>query len=411
MAFKLRDYQEQLSLDVTAKLKAYKICILNAEVRCGKTHVALDVASAYNNVLFITKKKAISSIEDDYDAAGHTFPITIINYESLHKIDGDFDLVICDESHSIAAFPKPSKRTKAVKNLVSNDLLLLTGTLLPESNAQIFHQLWVSPFTPYSGNFYKWHKIYGTPKKIYTSYGESNDYSCVDYDRIKDVVERLNVSFTQDDAGFNTKVREHILKVSLKDSTIKLMDRLREDEVIEGKDDILLADTSVKMMQKLHQMSSGTVILESGRGTIIDTTKVDFIADYFAGKKLAIFYYYKQEREMIFNKFGDAITDDLREFNSTGKHIALQQVSGAEGINLSAADVLIFINFGFSNTKYIQAKDRLTTKDRLTNDVYFILSTNGIDNRVYKSLQSKRDYVLQTFKRDERAAVSEKNNR
>ena len=411
MVFKLRDYQVQLSLDVTAKLKAYKICILNAEVRCGKTHVALDVASTYNNVLFITKKKAISSIEDDYDTAGHTFPITIINYESLHKIKGDFDLVICDESHSIAAFPKPSKRTKAVKNLVTNDLLLLTGTLLPESNAQIFHQLWVSPFTPYSGNFYKWHKIYGTPKKIYTSYGESNDYSCVDYDRIKDVVERLNVSFTQDEAGFNTKVREHILKVPLKDSTIKLMDRLREDEVIEGKDDILLADTSVKMMQKLHQMSSGTVILESGRGTIIDTTKVDFIADYFAGKKLAIFYYYKQEREMIFNKFGDAITDDLREFNSTGKHIALQQVSGAEGINLSAADVLIFINFGFSNTKYIQAKDRLTTKDRLTNDVYFILSTNGIDNRVYKALQSKRDYVIQTFKRDERAAVSEKNNR
>ncbi len=413
MSFKLREYQEDLSTKVQDRLSTYKICILNAEVRTGKTHVALDVASKYNNVLFITKKKAISSIEDDYDAAGHTFPITVINYESLHKVEGVFDLVICDESHSISAFPKPSKRTKNVKKFVSNDLLLLTGTLLPESNSQIYHQLWISPYSPYKNcsNFYKWHKIYGTPKKIYTSYGESNDYSVVDFDNIKEVVNRLNVSFTQEDAGFTTKVQEHILKVPLKDKTISLMDKLRTEEVVVGKDDVLLADTSVKMMQKLHQISSGTVILESGKGTIIDTTKVDFIAEHFTGKKMAIFYYYKQEREMIFNKFGDAVTDDLKEFNDTNKHIALQQVSGAEGINLSAADVLVFINFGFSNTKYVQAKDRLTTKDRLVNDVYFVLSTNGIDNRVYKALQSKRDYILQTFKRDERAAISEKNNR
>ena len=155
------------------------------------------------------------------------------------------------------------------------------------------------------------------------------------------------------------------------------------------------------MMQKLHQLSSGTVILESGAGKVFDTTKVDFIADHFKGKKLAIFYYYKQEREMIFNKFGDTVTQDLEEFNTTDKRIALQQVSGAEGINLSAADVLIFINFGFSNTKFVQSKDRLTTMTRKENDVYYILSNNGIDNRVYKAVTNKKDYITKTFERDE----------
>ena len=399
--FKLRDYQERLSEEVAAKLGAHKIAILNAEVRTGKTHVALSVASKYNRVLFITKKKAISSIDDDYRTAEHSFNITVINYESLHKVSGVFDLVICDESHGIAAYPKPSKRTKAVKSFVSNDLLLLTGTLLPESNSQIYHQLWVSPHSPYKGNFYKWHTIYGTPKKIFTSYGEAKDYSVVEYDKIKDVVNRLKVSFTQEEAGFTTKVKEHVLKVDLKESTIKLMDKLRKDGVVQGVDDILLAETSVKMMQKLHQLSSGTVILESGAGKVLDTTKVDFIADHFKGKKLAIFYYYKQEREMIFNKFGDTVTQDLEEFNTTDKHIALQQVSGAEGINLSAADVLIFINFGFSNTKFVQSKDRLTTMTRKENDVYYILSNNGIDNRVYKAVTNKKDYITKTFERDE----------
>ena len=104
--FKLRHYQERLSNEVAAKLGEHKIAILNAEVRTGKTHVALSVASKYNNVLFITKKKAISSIEDDYKTAGHSFNITVINYESLHKVSGVFDLVICDESHGIAQLYK-----------------------------------------------------------------------------------------------------------------------------------------------------------------------------------------------------------------------------------------------------------------------------------------------------------------
>ena len=153
-------------------------------------------------------------------------------------------------------------------------------------------------------------------------------------------------------------------------------------------------------------MSSGTVKLESGKAITIDTTKVDFIADYFKGKKMAIFYYYKQEREMLLNKFTDSITEDLSEFNTTSKHIALQQISGAEGVNLSAADVLIFINFGFSNTKFVQAKDRLTTKERTSNDVYYILSNKGIDNKVYKAVSNKKDYILQTFREDERAGLS-----
>ena len=232
--FTLREYQINIVKEVKKKLRENKICIMCLEVRTGKTHIGLDVAKEYNNVLFVTKKKAISSIENDYKAAAHNFNITIINFESLHKVEGVFDLVIVDESHSIAAYPKPSKRTKLLKQLISNDMILMSGTILPESNSQIFHQLWVSPHSPYKGNFYKWHTLYGTPKKIFTSYGEAKDYSVVDYDKIKDVVNRLKVSFTQEEAGFTTKVKEHVLKVDLKESTVKLMDKLRKDGVVEG---------------------------------------------------------------------------------------------------------------------------------------------------------------------------------
>ena len=398
--FELRDYQKKLSNEVRSKLKDNKICILNAEVRTGKTHVALSVASDYNNVLFITKKKAISSIEDDYKTAKHKFNITIINYESLHKIQGVFDLVICDESHSISAYPKPSKRTKAVRSLVSRHLLLLTGTLLPESNSQIYHQLWVSPYTPYKvyKNFYQWHKVFGTPKTVYTSYGEAKDYSVVDYDKIKTIVDSIKVSFTQEEAGFTSTVKEHIINIDMLPSTYKLIDKLKKDNVIEGKDEIILADTGVKLMSKVHQLSSGTIKFESSNKKVLDYSKSEYIKENFQGKKLAIFYKFTAELDAI-KKHLD-VTQDIAEFNTTDKHIALQIVSGREGINLSAADVLIYYNIDFSAVSYWQSRDRLTTKDRLSNSVYWLFSKGGIEHKIYKSVLNKKNFTLQTFTND-----------
>jgi len=398
--FELREYQKKLSNEVRDKLAKHKIAILNAEVRTGKTHVALSVASHYNNVLFVTKKKAISSIEDDCKTAEHTFNITIINYESLHKVSGVFDLVICDESHSLSAFPKPSKRTKAVRNFVTGDLLLLTGTLLPESNSQIFHQLWVSPYSPFKncGNFYKWFKIYGTPKVVYTSYGEAKDYSCVDYDNIKTNIDNLKVSFTQEEAGFTSTVKEHIINIDMLPSTYKLIEKLKKDNVVEGKDEIILADTGVKLMSKIHQLSSGTIKFESGNKKVLDYSKAEYIKDNFKGKKLAIFYKFTAELDAI-KKHLD-VTQDIKEFNETDKHIALQIVSGREGINLSAADVLIYYNIDFSAVSYWQSRDRLTTKERLSNSVYWLFSKGGIEHKIYKSVLNKKNFTLQTFKND-----------
>ena len=409
--FELRAYQKKFAVDGLEILKKHKILILNLEVRTGKSHIALEVGRSYKNVLFVTKKKAIQSILDDYKTAGHDYPITVINYESLHKITGTFDLVVCDESNEkISAYPKPSKKTKVVKGFVSNDLILLTGTLLPESNSQIYHQLWISKFSPFKHfkNFYAFHKSLGIPKVLYTSYGEAKDYSVVDYDKIKTTIDRLKVTITQSEAGFETQINVKTLSCMMKLETKKIMNKLRKDSIVRGANSSIVADTATKMMQKLHQLSSGTIIVDNhdneqtSKGVIIDDSKVKFIQERFKGKKLAIFYYYKQERKMLFDAFGDDVTDDIQEFNTTSKHIALQQVSGAEGINLSAADVLIFINFGFSNTKFIQAKDRLTTKDRKSNDVYFILSDDGIDNQVYKAVCNKKDYVTKTFIKSEK---------
>ena len=105
MTFIPRDYQIDLSTKASEILKAKKIVVLCFEVRTGKTFISLMTCQKmqYNNVLFVTKKKAIPSIEKDYNTLNPTFKLHVTNFESAHKIDGSFDCVIVDESHSIGA--------------------------------------------------------------------------------------------------------------------------------------------------------------------------------------------------------------------------------------------------------------------------------------------------------------------
>ena len=75
-----RDYQKEIILKGTEMLLQNKFLYLAMEVRTGKTLTSLAIAEKVNanNVLFVTKKKAISSIESDYALFGPNYNICII---------------------------------------------------------------------------------------------------------------------------------------------------------------------------------------------------------------------------------------------------------------------------------------------------------------------------------------------
>lgn len=403
-SFKLREYQQRIAIDAHFKLIDYHIVYLAMEVRTGKTLTALETAKLYGakNVLFLTKKKAISSIQKDYDNFGYSFNLTIINNESVHLINDTFDLLISDEHHRNGAFPKPNKVTKLLKQRYSNlPMIFLSGTPHPESYSQIFHQFWISNYSPFRNyiNFYKWANDYVIVTQKYLGFAKVNDYSSAKYEMIKTVIDKYFISFTQIDAGFETSVNENILYCEMLDTTYDLIKRLRKDKVLQGKNEVVLADTGVKEMSKIHQMYSGTVKFESGNTKILDYTKGWFIKDKFKDSKIAIFYKFKAEYDLLKNVFFDNLTDDLDVFNTTDKNIALQIVSGREGVSLAKAKYLVYFNIDFSAVSYWQSRDRLTTMDRKINDVYWIFAKNGIENKIYKSVSNKKDFTLNVFKK------------
>ena len=405
MEKKLRDYQVDIANKAVEVLKVNKIVYIAAQVRCGKTLMALETARLFgaSNVLFLTKKKAISSIIGDYNEFNYTqhFALEVMNDESMHKLIDKYDLVVHDESHRFGSFPKPGVGAKTYKKMFASlPMIFLSGTMSPESYSQIYHQFWVSnhsPFRKYT-NFYKWANDFVKIKKKYLGSHEVNDYSDADREKVMSVIKDYVLTFTQEEAGFESKIEEEILYVDMLPITYSMCNRLKKDLVLEGKEEVILADTPVKLQQKLHQMYSGTVKFESGNSMIIDKTKAEFIKNMFNDKKLGIFYKFKEELNVLKEVFGDKLTTDIEEFDSTDKFIALQIVSGREGISLRNAEYLVFYNIDFSATSYWQARDRMTTMDRKFNKVYWIFARGGLEQHIYKQVLNKKNFTLSHFK-------------
>ena len=396
----LRDYQLELSHKACGILKDKRIVYLAMQVRTGKTLTALHTAHIYGakNVLFLTKKKAISSIESDYKDFGYSFNITIVNDEQLPKIECNYDLIIHDEHHRFGAFPKPSQRVKEFKLKFSRiPMIFLSGTPAAESYSQMFHQFWVSGYTPFKEvNFYKWAKSYVNVKQKQLGYAIVNDYSDAKIDLIDAVIQPYILKFTQEESGFESKVNEHVIYYPT--LCRNLIERLEKDLIIEGKENVILADTGAKLMQKVHQLESGTIKFECGKSMILNTRKAEFIRDHFEGKKLAILYYFVEEFELLKLVFPN-FTTDLDEFNRTDKHYIGQQYSSAMGVNLSAASCLVFYSIGYSGTNFIQARDRMTVKERPVNDVFFIYGKGSLSEKIHKTVSQKKNFTLKMYVR------------
>jgi len=199
----------------------------------------------------------------------------------------------------------------------------------------------------------------------------------------------------------------------MENSTYKFADRLKRDKLVKNADgEIVMADTAVKLMSKLHQIFSGTVIVDEPEriAKVFDERKAEFILDKFAGKKIAIYYKFVAEYYAILRLFGDRVVDDAVKFNEGGNELVYvsQIVSGREGVNISTADALIFYNIDFSAVSYWQSRARIQTKDReKESKIHWIFAHNGIEDKIYKAVMEKKDYTLthfnytlQHFKRD-----------
>lgn len=403
----LRDYQILAFNRCKDIINKYDMAYLAGEVRTGKTLVALTVGEYFVNrsirkrpyVLFITTKKAISSIRKDYKTGKFTYELDVINYEQAHKHVGTPAFIILDEAHKLGGFPKPPKTAKILRDKFANiKALFLSGTPTPESNSQLFHQFWITgergPWGGYT-NFYKWAKDFVIPKKMFIGFGKF----VVNYkDTIPDVIKtfkKYRVTMTQKEARFNGKIIEKIHHVPTPSVIMNEMKQIRKHSLSTMLNAI--AYTAAKRTQLYHQLSSGTFIDDNGESWIISSFKVSYIKKHFVGRKIVIFYLYVAEGDLLKESFPNW-TDDPDVFNkSKDRPFICQIVSGREGINLSTADDIINFNVPWSAVSYQQGIARSQSKDGGDKLVHWLFSKTGFEQEVYNTVINKKNFTSQHF--------------
>lgn len=407
----LRDYQHDISDRAAEILRKHRLVYLSMQVRCGKTLTAFAALQKIgaDRCLFVTKKKAIASIQRDAEAIG--FNATVTNYESLHKVNERFRYIVVDEAHCIANFPKPSNRAKALRAIIDINtyVIFLSGTPTPESYSQIYHQFYVHPLSPFAAyrTFYTWAKRFVNVRPKYVGTGQTvNDYSDARWKEIRPLIAHLFIDYTQEQAGFTQTIIEDILMVKMKPQTYTIAKAVMKEGVYIGERDTILADTGVKQQSKAHQLFSGTVIAENGTH-IIDRSKVHAIMHRFKGRKIAIFTVYQAEADMVRDMIPNCV-DSPEAFNSDPTATYVGQIrSSREGVNLSTADCLVYFNIEFSSLSYIQGRDRATSKDRTTPpEVWFIMADEGIEMEIYNRVKQKQDYTNTHFKQWQKATIN-----
>lgn len=367
-------------------VRKYGLAYLAWQERSGKTLTALLTVenSLASTCLIVTKKKAIDGWMETLEQWSHKTKFVVINYESIHKIQDNFEFIILDESHhAISSTGRTSKTWKSVyQKTVGKPILYLSATPYSEHLGLIYHQLKLSHWTPFKGqrNFYDWFREYGISNMTRTPYGLVETYTKYKDEEILKVLTPYFNFKTRKDVGIKHEPEANVVIVPLLAKTKQFIEKTMRDEVFEYSSIEIPLDSSMKMRMVHYQLEGGTIKLDKGALYLpFGNEKVEYIKVHYAGKDIAIMAHFVAERIMLEKTFPDA-----KIFSSDGH---------AEGVDLSGIEKLLIYSMSFKTSKYTQRLARQANHNRETPIIVDILVADkpGIGYEVYKAVAIKKE--------------------
>lgn len=401
---KLYEHQEEVINQAKPILKDYKLVYIAAETRTGKTLAAIHLLKDdYKSILVITKKKAISSWISDIKLS-NVNNFDVINYEAVHKLThNNYDVIVLDESHSIGSYPKPSERAKQIKEIAkAKSIVYLSATPSAETFSQIYHQFWISSFTPFEEkSFYQWYRNYGTPDQIFIRGVWLMQYKAAIEDKIMDKIGNLIVTMTKQKANFDVIVNEKIHQVEVNEQYLKALNGFYKNRVltIDSRYEIV-AESSASALNKLHQLNGGTIKLNDKDSMVLSNHKVNYIKSNLGKEnKIVILCNYVKERDLLLSSLASS-TDEVEKFKSEDyKYFVGHIKTFSEGVDFSYADTMIIYSLNFSATTYLQSRERLANKKRTRPiTVHYLFTKGGVDEYIYKAVSNKMNFTSSYYK-------------
>lgn len=399
----LYKHQKEVISQAKPILEKYKMVYIAAETRTGKTLAAIHLLKDdFKKILVVTKKKAISSWNSDIKLS-NVKNFDVINYESVHKLkDNDYDVIVLDEAHSIGSFPKPSQRAKQLKGIAKDKYIVyLSATPSAETFSQIYHQLWISSFTPFEEkSFYQWYKNYGVDDSIFINGMFIKQYKASSEEMIMNKINHLIVTMTKEKANFDVFVNERLHQVEVNQNYLNALNYFYNHRVINIDEYEIIAESSASALNKLHQLNGGTIKVNDKDSLIVSRHKVNYIKEYLGNdEKIVVLCNYIKERDLLLNSLLNS-TDEVEKFkNENFKYFIGHIKTFSEGVDFSYADSMIIYSLNFSATTYLQSKERLANKKRTKPIVvHYLFTKDGIDEHIYQAVSNKMNFTNSYYK-------------
>ena len=328
--------------------------------------------------------------------------------------NGIWDIIVLDESHKIKN--NTTNRSKALLKMALNAKYryILTGT--PINNGQL-ENIW-SQFAfldPYLSRGRVYSKIFdGSYYGFLDKYAYLNQYHQPyryhNVDELQEIINEHSYRITKAEClDLPDKLPDEIYDIELKEKS-KYKELFKESTLEEFE---VLAVNPLARLTKLRQFCSGWINTDTG-GIRIDCEKEATLKDFLDGweKKLVIFCEFRNSIDRVSSVLKklnikyvilDGRTKDKtiwKDFQNEPElqTIVCQYQSANAGIDLYAADTMLFYEPTLSSNILEQAKDRIHRIGQKQKCSYIHFITKGtIERAIYSALKGYRDFNEKLF--------------
>ncbi len=424
-----------------AYLRSYNSFMLFMEQGTGKTIPTLTrlneliQSKAVKTALVICPKSVMGSWDRDiqmFDAESQTrlkTHVEVINYDKVwrydrnkfNQYDRQYDVIVIDEAHSIKN--RTSKRAAFILKLAvrAKYRYALTGT--PISNGQL-ENFWslICFLDPYSvgsrvysnifriadggkGSYYEFLEKYALLDQFHKPYRYRNVTA------LQEIVDDYSYRVTKNEClDLPDKLPDEIIELELPDK--KLYKEIAKHSA--SLDIEFVADNPLVKLSKLRQIASGFLIDDSGSKIELKCEKISALDEFLDGfdKKLVIFAEFTRSIDNIVallkkRKLKTIVLDGRQKDKSIWRNfqsdesirvIVCQYVSGCQGIDLFAADTILYYEPTLRSNILEQSRDRIHRNGQTQKCSYIHFITKGtVEKDIYRSLAGFSDFNEKLF--------------
>lgn len=338
--------------------------------------------------------------------------------DEIRAFQGNWDSLVVDEVHLRGFGNYKSTRYKELDKFKSNQLYLLSGTLIRKGLEDLyspFHLLYPKTFKSYWQFMYRHGLVFdGKFGKEIERYPKNPDGFKKNY--LDKMITKVKL---KDIAKFLPEKRRTIIPMELDKEQIKLYKQIDEDMMfIDKYGRIILASIPLVKHSQVNQMLYSPFALGIDKAGQTLNYAVDLCNQSFdSDKNIAIFmpfkkglddvvkYLYKKTNvDKIFSitsKSKEEAVDIAKQYNDfKGKKIIMITILSGIGFRISSADIGIFMGADYTPANNHQAESRLIkVGDKTQYKQFFYLLYPQIDTHenLINILDSKQEGVKITF--------------